>query len=165
VAFRISFSVAAFCSWSLRRSFSSATLTESCCRAASLASRSLTCRSLRSRKARCLGIKLAIGDRKEKDCKAEIAARLRCAVLSLSPGLCGCHVVVITVAPPPIGIIVLVPIVHLIVVIRRADRFFVLRERARRLDLNAIAGGVVVRVECIEVLELERILLGGQEGL
>src|ERR1700710_1637733 len=55
VALRISFSVAAFWSWSFRRSFSWATFAEFFSRAASLASRSLTWRSLRSRKARWLG--------------------------------------------------------------------------------------------------------------
>jgi len=39
----------------------------------------------------------------------------------------------------------------------------VLRERGGRLGLDAIA--VELLIECVEVLELERILLGGQEGL
>jgi hypothetical protein len=55
VAFRISFSVEAFWSWSFRRSFSSLMVRVVFSRAVSLASRSLTWRSLRSRKARWLG--------------------------------------------------------------------------------------------------------------
>jgi hypothetical protein len=54
VALRISFSVAVFWSCSLRRSFSSLMEREFFSSAASLASRSLTWRSLRSRKARWL---------------------------------------------------------------------------------------------------------------
>lgn len=54
VALRISFSVAVFWSCNLRRSFSSLMESEFFSSAASLASRSLTWRSFRSRKARCL---------------------------------------------------------------------------------------------------------------
>jgi len=90
---------------------------------------------------------------------------LRCSILRLPPGLCGCHIIiVVTVAPPPIGIIVLVSIVNVIVVSRVGDRRFVLGERGRWLDLEII-GIVVMLVECIVALELECILLGGQEGL
>lgn len=54
VAFKISFSVAVFWSCSFRRSFSSLIESEFFSSAASLASRSLTWRSFRSRKARWL---------------------------------------------------------------------------------------------------------------
>ena len=82
--------------------------------------------------------------------------------MCLPPGLCGCHIIiVITVAPPPVGIIVLVSIVLIDVCV--ADRGFVLRERGRWLDWDWV--GIVVLVELLEALELERILLGGQEGL
>lgn len=90
--------------------------------------------------------------------------RLRCTILSFAAGLRGCHViVVVAVAPPPHRIIVHLPIVHLVVLVRVADGWFVLRERGGRLGLYAIT--VEGLVECIEVLELECILLGGQEGL
>ncbi len=89
---------------------------------------------------------------------------LRCTILSFAAGLRGCHViVVVAIASPPHRIIVHLPIVHLIVVVRVADGWLVLRERRGRLGLYATA--VEVLVECIEVLELECILLGGQEGL
>ena len=89
---------------------------------------------------------------------------LRCAILCFAPGLCGCPVfIVVTVAPPPHGIIVLLPIVYLIVVVGGADGRLVLRERGGRFRLDVV--GVELLVEGIEVLELEDILLGGQEGL
>jgi hypothetical protein len=96
--------------------------------------------------------------------KKEIRGRLRCTILSFAAGLRRCHVVVVVaVASSPYRIVIHVPIVHLIVVVRVAEGRLVLRERGRRLGLDAIA--VELLIECVEVLELERILLGGQEGL
>lgn len=84
--------------------------------------------------------------------------------MGFAPGLCGCPVfIVVTVAPPPHGILVLVPIVYLIVVVGGADGRLVLRERGGRFRLDVV--GIELLVEGIEVLELEDILLGGQEGL
>ena len=78
----------------------------------------------------------------------------------------GRHVIiVVAVAPPLPGIVVHVPIVHLVVVVRVADGGLVLRQRGGRFGLDAIGVGVVVLVEGVEVLVLEGVLLGGQEGL
>jgi hypothetical protein len=78
--------------------------------------------------------------------------------------LCGCHIVVaFAIAPSLHRIIIHVPVVRLIAVIQLAYGRVVLREQGGWLWLYAI--GVEVMIECIEVLELERILLGGQEGL
>jgi hypothetical protein len=86
VALRISFSVCVRCKRSFRRSLSDCSDDVVVVRRFSLVSRSLTCRSLRSRKALCLsGQMLVLGALKK------VSLNLRCSVLCLPTRLCWCQ--------------------------------------------------------------------------